>query len=842
MSREARLPWIRRHVTRLTAKAVDRRFRRALISESTPFPQVAQEFAFALSSRIGHGAHGSQNLSWTQGIFPGRAVFQDLLLKWLPWKYIVRRVARHHGFLDPISVMSRLANFAQPSEVGEPIELLRAGLVFHARGLMNTRAIQNNLDWVWPYWVERQFNPHDVSFIPRAFSISHVNLSHRNWTAVGLPDNPYLPIVDPSGLLTPFYDGWSLDAWLIRPGGDLLPSKSKALSQSLDLAPDTLAVETEIGGREKGLRTRVDVLAEGPGGTCRLRIRAQSDRESWLAVSLRPYNPEGVSFIHEIRLDAGRKRWTVNGDDAVVFSAPAERHFSSEYHLGDVYHKLLRPDQKEDSGSRCKVGLATGAALFAVPAGGFREITVGVDLAKDRETRAQFPDFRRDHAVTWPSVQAGLPVLSVPDERFTFLHRAAVRSLLLHSPDDVFPGPYTYKRFWFRDAAFVLNSMLSMGMADRVERTLDRFPLRQTLGGYYLSQEGEWDSNGEALWILARYCRVTGRKPKAAWMKSIARGADWIGRKRRKGRRPASAAGLFPAGFSAEHLGPNDYYYWDDFWGVAGLESAAELHALAGDGAAAARCRDEALRFRAAIDASLTEARKLRGTGAAMPASPLRRMDAGAVGNLAVSFPLALWPERDPRLLATTEFLLGKCLYKGGFFQDMIHSGINAYLTIHLAQALLRAGDARFFQLLRDTAALASPTGQWPEAIHPHTLGGCMGDGQHVWAAAEWAHMMRNLFVREEGGVLILASGIPEEWLQSGRTMSFGPAPTSFGPVTVTVSPRDGDILVAWEGKWHSPPTAIEVRLPGRAAVTLAPSDAGESEIPWLAPPQPVRL
>ena len=36
-------------------------------------------------------------------------------------------------------------------------------------------------------------------------------------------------------------------------------------------------------------------------------------------------------------------------------------------------------------------------------------------------------------------------------------------------------------------------------------------------------------------------------------------------------------AGLLPAGFSAEHLGPNDYYYWDDFWGLAGLIAAARL-------------------------------------------------------------------------------------------------------------------------------------------------------------------------------------------------------------------------------------------------------------------------
>ena len=80
-------------------------------------------------------------------------------MKWLPWRFVIRRIARAQGFLDPIALLARLHSFAQPSEVGEPIELLRAGVVFHARGLINSRVIQHNLDWVWPYWIERQFDP-----------------------------------------------------------------------------------------------------------------------------------------------------------------------------------------------------------------------------------------------------------------------------------------------------------------------------------------------------------------------------------------------------------------------------------------------------------------------------------------------------------------------------------------------------------------------------------------------------------------------------------------------------------------------------------------------------------
>lgn len=56
-------------------------------------------------------------------------------LNWLPWRYIVRRAARRYGFVDPLALMANLNRFGEPSEVPAPLELLRAGAIFHARGL-----------------------------------------------------------------------------------------------------------------------------------------------------------------------------------------------------------------------------------------------------------------------------------------------------------------------------------------------------------------------------------------------------------------------------------------------------------------------------------------------------------------------------------------------------------------------------------------------------------------------------------------------------------------------------------------------------------------------------------
>ena len=163
------------------------------------------------------------------------------------------------------------------------------------------------------------------------------------------------------------------------------------------------------------------------------------------------------------------------------------------------------------------------------------------------------------------------------------------------------------------------------------------------------------------------------------------------------------------------------------------------------------------------------------------------------------------------------------CLIHGGFFHDMTHSGINPYLTLHLAQVLLRAGDPRYFGLMTAVAKLASQTGQWPESVHPRTGGGCMGDGQHVWAAAEWVLMIRNCFVREEENRLILCSGIPQSWLESDQAIAFGPAPTSFGDIQVSIKLQGQNVLVEWRGKWLAKSPMIDIQLPGFKNVRVGP-------------------
>jgi hypothetical protein len=742
------------------------------------------------------------------------------MFRFLPWKYVVQRAARAYGFADPALWLARIRQFAQPSEVQEPIELVRAGVLFHARGIVNAKAIQHNLDWVWPYWVERQFDPDDISFVPRSFSLSHINLTHRNWTAIGLPELAIYPIVDPRGLVTPVHDGWSIDFWLIDAAGKvLIPSRLLEDSNRQELITDTrLSVLTTSRQGELVLQHSASVVVQNGEPCLEIAVRASSPSGGALVLAIRPYNPEGVQFIDTIETRKGGDGWCVNGRIEVITDRPADQLFVSDYQGGDVYTRVTSPagaarNWNGATSVHCTTGMATAASVSRFN-GPLTELVVRVPLEK--ELAAMGNPRRFDPAVTWQAIRSNVASLRIPNQRMQFLYEAAIQTLVLLSADDVVPGPYTYRRFWFRDACLMLNALLALGLSERCKRTIERFAERQLRNGYFRSQEGEWDSNGQVLWIIDRYAMLTGGRLSDGLIQAVDKAVAWVDGKRVQVDGDVMHAGLLPAGFSAEHLGPNDHYYWDDFWAEAGLRAAERVYVRAGRKEKAENARRLAGEMRRAIERSIERIPVSRSLGG-IPASPYRRMDAGAIGSLVADYPLQLYPPAAPQIMATLNALVDRCFHSGGFFQDIIHSGINAYLTLDIAQTMLRAGDARYRDLIEAVAKLASPTGQWPEAIHPQTGGGCMGDGQHGWAAAEWVMMIRNMFVREEGNRLIVGSGLFEEWFASGEDLYFGPTLTPWGPITVRIVQPASEPLLTIDVHWREDAPRVDVEVPGFA-------------------------
>ncbi len=636
--------------------------------------------------------------------------------------------------------------------------------------------------------------------------------------------------MDPRGLVTPFVDKWSLDGWVVDTKGQgLLPSYLSSVEQCYATHPEA-RVTTRSSLHDMTLEASACVHGSPEAPVCRLEYRASCPRQAWFVISLRPSNPEGVSFVQDIENYRDGNGWVVNGAHKVLFSSRPQRRVFSEYNEGDVFHHILEPDLRERI--QCRAGMATAAALFLISPGKETAVTCEIPLLAKRKFRGIR---KRRPVAVFPDAETGdTPAgLRIPDAHYTFLYRSALSTMILHSPKEVFAGPYTYKRFWFRDAALIAHVMASTGLTIRARKITREFFSRQKATGYFESQYGEWDSNGQVLWCILQCALFSGSEVPRTWRRALERSARWIERKRLPETLPGTHAGLMPAGFSAEHLGPNDYYYWDDFWSIAGLRAGGEIMERWGDEESARHFRDTAERLLKCTTLSLHKVKE-RIHDTCMPASPYRRMDSGAIGSLVAGYPLRIYKEDDSRLLATADYLIHHHLVDDGFFHDMTHSGINPYLTLHIAQILLRAGDGRYRRLMEGIARLSSSTGQWPEAIHPMTKGGCMGDGQHVWAAAEWAMMVRNCFVREEESAqtLVLLSGVLPRWYERDREIMMGPVPTLFGPLTVRAIWRGEVIDVSWEARWHGKAPRLLIGAPDGSLHRVADGRDTDS-IPW---------
>jgi hypothetical protein len=173
----------------------------------------------------------------------------------------------------------------------------------------------------------------------------------------------------------------------------------------------------------------------------------------------------------------------------------------------------------------------------------------------------------------------------------------------------------------------------------------------------------------------------------------------------------------------------------------------------------------------------------------------------------------------------TLETLLRENFQEGLFFQNFIHSGLNPYLTLHVAHALLYAGDRdRFWALLTAVVNRATSTHTFPEAIHPMTGGGVMGDGHHGWAAAEIVLAVRDAFVHETWQMneafhrLRFLAGVPSAWFREGTTFSISRCPVPEGFVSLFSAMDSGglELRIAYDASGIFPAGSWDIVLPGR--------------------------
>jgi hypothetical protein len=667
-----------------------------------------------------------------------------------------------------------------------------------------------------------------------------VNLTHRNWTSLALRGAPWKAMVDPCGMLTPRAFGPSWFPCVELEGELWIPPRlpAQALSQELedgwrnrvvtrysvhpDLAWSSLAHPFRLEDR--------DWVAWNH----RLRWNGKAAADLVFTLGLRPYNPLTLGPVFRSRVKDNL--WSVNRQPGILLSREPD---AACFGKGRE-DPLLREVPEEPSGrGRSRSGWLGGLVRW--------RIHLEPGEAWDLDAQALVPD--REERIHWRSLDTAAVSAAAsapePDPGTPLGFRCAhagiartVRALLARLPafdngTHFTPGAFFYNHAWLRDGSFLALAHDQWGLHGEVGTKAGPWMATQRWAGHFSSHSGEWDGTGQTLVTWVDHAFLAGDPEVLArnWRR-FARGVRWIARARRRGAEPAAPhAGLLPAGLSAEHFGPNDHYYWDNFWSLAGMERLrAALDRWEGAPASARRFRDWLDREHAGYrDLLLAHIATQTGRhGGLLPASPYRHPDAACIGTLAALGPLDL-DLAGPWVRANARFLLDHWVREGLFYQPIIHTGGNAYLTAQLARALQCLGDARWVELLDGILAAASPTLAWPEAIHLRTGGGCMGDGDHGWAVAEVLALVRLALVREQSGRLLLLPNAPEAWWRTGALALEG-APTMAGVLSFVLEPEGPGHRLAWTLRREG------FRAPLPLDLVLPPGWEAEGEVtetPW---------
>jgi hypothetical protein len=104
-----------------------------------------------------------------------------------------------------------------------------------------------------------------------------------------------------------------------------------------------------------------------------------------------------------------------------------------------------------------------------------------------------------------------------------------------------------------------------------------------------------------------------------------------------------------------------------------------------------------------------------------------------------------------------------------------------------------------------------------PEAIHPTTGGGAMGDGHHGWAAAEIILFLLDCLMSEEGTTLSIFKDVTAGMIPWGSNTSVQGIATSFGKAGCSLNyETEGKALcsLSLESLSEQKPGAVDIYLP----------------------------
>lgn len=663
------------------------------------------------------------------------------------------------------------------------------------------------------------------------------------WTIVGVDGDSAESLFSEDGALEVRKGGFSIEPFVKTPDA-LLTWADVDIEHSL--ADNYLPIPT-VKWKHSQVELSVTAAAAGKRGdaytevTYRLSNPTNTTRKFTLALALRPFqvNPPSqflntAGGVTEVRDIAWRENAVHVDNVPSVFPRSNPNSFRAvTFDAGTPCDWLMTA---APAGSvHDDTALASGALLFDMELAAHAQQVITLDMPLHPKEGAAAGRPSPDVAATtaaWKEklnrVELDLPKSAQP--LFDTLRTALAHVLINRDGPGIQPGSRSYERSWIRDGAMTSELLLRMGHADEAKAFLLWYADFQFDNGKVpccVDVRGadpvpENDSGGEFLFLVAEIYRYTHDTEtlRKLWPR-VVKAVAYMEKLRLSERTEANQTGerrafygLMPASISHEGYSAKPMHsYWDDFWALAGYESATRI----------ARALDEKTQMRRFIESRDQFRSDLyRSLNAAMRAHSIDYLPGAAeLGDFdATSTSIALSPVGEQQMLPPDALVATFERYWTQFRQRRTDKSWDAYTPYELRNlgTFIRLGwRERAQELLEFFMAdrRPGPWNQWAEVVgREPRKARFIGDMPHGWVASDYGRSVLDMFAFERPAdeTLVLMGGVPAEWLKKDG-FAVRNLRTVYGPLSYSYR-IEGNKRILEIGELNLPPGGIAISWP----------------------------
>jgi hypothetical protein len=703
---------------------------------------------------------------------------------------------------------------------------------------------------------------------PRGWFPRYWHHEQSYWTPVGSPAGRRRALINEEGLVETDEGGFSLEPFLLV-SGNLVTWADAEISVSL--ADGGIPIPT-VRWKLEGLTLDIMPWVEGKADDLVLRVTYRitnsSGHEVRLSLAARPFqvNPPwqafrnlgGVSPIHDICCSTSEM--VVEGRRVIPDKLP-DRSGVAAFEEDGILHYLEqgatppRDELHDDS------GMASAAMSWDLPLGNEPfEVTLTVPFFE--RAKLPSPNGRDRELEDWRKILAPVEwkVPSIAQDAIDCFRTAAAHILINRDGPAIQPGPRRYTRSWVRDCVIMGAAMAKADIPHVLRDFLLWYAQFQREDGFIpcvVDRDGidwlvEHDSHGQFIWGVREVYRSEGEMEFLNTLfPHVRSAADYLIDLRAQSLTDAfldperiESFGLLPESASHEgYLAHPVHSYWDDFWGIRGLEAAAELAGSLGLDEEAARWHAEARKFLSDTLKSLARVIARKKIDYIPGSVEWADFDPTATANAIAQLDFADDLPGVPlhRMLET---------YLEGFSKK--HRGEIPWLNytayeIRIIGAFVRIGKRKeAHELLDFFLSDQRPVewNQWPEITwrDPRSPGH-LGDVPHTWIAAEYMLAIFSMLAneRESPENLVLASGMRWSWISEENGFTVDGLITRFGRLRLRIHANaparidleiGGGLTIPPGGLFVAPPLPDAFRIvsvEGKNGVSLTVEPDGAS-------------